>query len=677
MSEIKTFPFNKEDFDQIKNYKFGKNWPVVYIIEDGKEIYIGETTRLHGRSKEHFDNPERRKLKDIHIITDEEYNKSAVLDIESSLIKYVSADGIFVLQNGNEGLQNHNYYDRQKYVTKFEFAWEKLMEMGLVRNTLENLKNTDLFKYSPYKSLTEDQLFVANKIFEDIQKNQANTFVVNGKPGTGKTILATYLFKYLKEKDETKNLNIGLVVPMASLRKTIGKVFSKIKGLKSSMVIGPNDVVKQKYDLLIVDESHRLQRRKGIMGYGAFDNVNKHLGLDNTGNQLDWIIKSSKHQIFFYDENQSVKPADIRAEDFRKINAKYYELHTQMRVEAGEDFIKFVDDIFNLKIPQKTKFPNYDFRFFDNIEEMIGEIKIKDKKHSLARVVAGYAWPWHTKPGSISSQKHDIEIDDLKLVWNSTAPDWVNSPNAINEVGCIHTVQGYDLNYVGVIIGPEFTYDIKKNKFSVDREKYFDTNGRNGITDPNELERYIINIYKTLLTRGIRGTYIYVVDENLRNYFKKVLDVEVTKYNEVTIPKKVLSPYTVEMVSIPLVGSAPCGAPLLGENNIEEMIMVEKSKIKSGAKYFILQADGDSMNLAGINDGDLVLCRFAEKGETGDKVVALLEGENVTIKYYDKKDGLRILLPKSTNKTHQPIIPEEGDSVQGIVQEVIERIIEE
>ena len=98
---------------------------------------------------------------------------------------------------------------------------------------------------------------------------------------------------------------------------------------------------------------------------------------------------------------------------------------------------------------------------------------------------------------------------------------------------------------------------------------------------------------------------------------------------------------------------------------------MEKTKIKPGFKYFILRAEGDSMNKAGINDKDLVLCRYSEKGETGDKVVALLGGEKVTIKYYDKKDGRRILLPKSTNPVHQPIISEEGDMVQGIVQEVI------
>lgn len=113
-------------------------------------------------------------------------------------------------------------------------------------------------------------------------------------------------------------------------------------------------------------------------------------------------------------------------------------------------------------------------------------------------------------------------MDGLKLIWNSTAKGWVNSPNAINEIGCIHTVQGYDLNYVGVIIGPEFSYDFNNNKFIVNKDRYFDSNGRKGISDELELEGYIKNIYKTLLTRGIEGTYLYIVDDNLRKHFKNV-----------------------------------------------------------------------------------------------------------------------------------------------------------
>ena len=182
-----------------------------------------------------------------------------------------------------------------------------------------------------------------------------------------------------------------------------------------------------------------------------------------------------------------------------------------------------------------------------------------------------------------------------------------------------------------------------------------------------------MNIYKTLLTRGIKGTYIYVVDDKLRAKFKEIIREEHHLLRSADESGLIKSPITVEMVRVPLVGSAPCGNPLLGKENIEEYIPIEKSKIKPGYRYFILRAEGDSMNLAGIEDGDLVLCRFGEKGETGDRVVALLSGENVTIKEYGpRENGVRLLLPKSSNKSHSPITPGEGDAVQGIVQEVIE-----
>lgn len=681
MSNIVTFKYDKDHFDQIKNYNFGINWPVVYVLEDKKEIYIGQTVNAYYRSKQHYENPERKKLNEIHIITDEEFNVSATLDIESWLIQYISADNKYILQNGNSGLKNHNYYDRVKYKTKFEIVWNELRDMGIVKNTLEDLRNSDLFKYSPYKSLTEDQFDITKEIFKNLKKNEINTFIVNGGAGTGKTILATYLFKFLKEQEETKHLSMAFVVPMTQLRHSIKKVFKKIKGLSSGMVIGPSQVINNKYDLVIVDESHRLHKPQNISNLGSHYKNNELLGLSKKkGTELDWIVKSSKKQIFFYDKNQSVGPSGISHEEFEKIKGSNLFLTEQMRIEASGDYVKFIDEFFNLKTRGKKDFGNYDFKIYDSIHKLFNDIKEKNEKHGLSRVVAGYAWPWHTKSGNKSRiQEYDIEIDGYKAIWNSTVKDWMNSPNAINEVGCIHTVQGYGLNYTGVIIGPEFGYDPERKRFFVDKKKYFDKNGRNGITDPNELKRYIINIYKILLTRGIKGTYVYIVDENLRNYFRKQLGQKTTEktdfkgfYNE----EKIVSPFTMEMIRIPLVGSAPCGNPLLGEENIEEYIEVEKNKIKPGAKYFIVRADGDSMNNAGINDKDLVLCRYSEKGETGDKVVALLGGENVTIKYYDKKNGRRILLPKSTNPRHQPIIPEEGDVVQGVVQEVLNRIID-
>ncbi|MFH1200773.1 MAG: DNA/RNA helicase domain-containing protein [bacterium] len=672
MSEIKTFSFNKDNFDQIKKYKFGKNWPVVYLIENGKEAYIGETIRAYQRTREHLENPERNDLKNIHLISDEEYNVSATLDIESWLIEYMSAEESFILQNGNDGLKNHNYFDKEKYKAKFEIIWKKLQEMHLVKKDLINIRNSDLFKYSPYKALTDDQISVCLDLFNKIKLGREEAFIINGKPGTGKTILAIYLVKYLKEQEGTKHLEVALVVPMAQLRGTVKKVFSKVKGLKSSMVIGPNDVTKREYDILIVDEAHRLKQRKNITNYASFDKTNKSFGLDNSGTEMEWIMKSSKIQILFYDENQSIRPSDLGSQKFRELNATHYDLISQQRIEAGEEYLNFIDDLFDMQDVGKYKFPDYDIEIYSDINKMVSDIKKKDSELQLCRIVAGYAWEWKSKK---NPNIHDIEIDGLKLKWNSTNKDWVNSKNSINEVGCIHTVQGYDLNYVGVIIGPELSYDELNNKLVINAENYWDANGWRGISDPNELERYIINIYKTLLTRGIKGTYIYVVDEKLAKYFNNKFCNKIS-INQQIVKEKIVSPYTKEMIGIPLVGSAPCGEPLLGENNVEEIIMVEKSKIKPGTKYFILRASGDSMDKAGINNGDLVLCRYSEKGETGDRVVALLS-DNVTIKMYDKKDGRRILLPKSTNNIHQPIIPDEGDSVQGIVQEVIKKSDEE
>jgi DUF2075 family protein/DNA replication protein DnaC len=516
MSNIKTLPFNKNSFSEIRKYHFGCNWPVVYVLENSKEIYIGETTSLYNRSRQHYENPERAKLKNIHIITDEEYNKSAALDIESMLIQYISAEGTLLLQNGNHGLSNHNYYEKEKYKAKFETVWEKLKEMGKVKKDLIQIKNSDIFKYSPYKALTEDQIRVTKKIIKNIKINNKKTHIINGKPGTGKTILAIYLIKRLREIPETKNLNVALVIPMTSLRKTLKKVFKNISGLKPNMVIGPNEVINKKYDILIIDEAHRLKRRINISHYATFDTTNRHLDLGNGGTELDWIKLSSKHQILFYDKNQSIRPTDIRHEQILQLDALKYELETQMRVLGGEEYINFVDGLFNLKDISTYKISDYEFKICDSVYELVDTITVKNKEHGLARIVAGYAWPWKTKKGG----EFDIEIGGLKLIWNSTNQDWVNSPNSINEVGCIHTVQGYDLNYTGVIIGPELSYDKTNNKLVVDAKKYMDINGKRSITDPAELERYIINIYKTLLTRGIMGTYIYIVDDKLREYFK-------------------------------------------------------------------------------------------------------------------------------------------------------------
>jgi DUF2075 family protein len=516
---ITTHKFNREVLERLHVIKYSEDWPVVYILEDGAQMYIGETMSATNRFRQHLDNPVREKLKSAHLITDDEFNKSATLDIESQLIQYIAADQKFRLQNGNGGLANHEYFDREKYQAKFEIIWQELQKMGLAHKDLIQLRNSDIFKYSPYKALTEEQIDIVNKIKMSLIKGEHKTHIIKGEPGTGKSVLATYLCKYLTLFKETKDLNIALVIPQSGLRKTLKKVFSKINGLNSSIVIGPSDVVGNHYDLLIVDEAHRLRRRINLSSYGPFDKANKFYELGNQGTQLDWIMFASNSQVLLYDGNQSVVPGDIRSDKILNLNASEYNLTSQLRVLAGNDYIEYINNLLSLQQQDKPDFGEYDFRYFTNLSEMIQLVKQQDRKHGLSRLVAGYAWTWETKKGG----DFDIELDGLKLKWNSTNIDWVNSKNAINEVGCIHTVQGYDLNYVGVIIGPELSYDSLSNNLIVHKDKYMDINGKRTLESQEELEKYIINIYKTLLTRGIRGTYIHAVDKDLEKYLKNKL----------------------------------------------------------------------------------------------------------------------------------------------------------
>jgi hypothetical protein len=521
MGFIKTYEYDKNSFHEIGEYKYGKNWPVVYILEGGKEAYVGETTDAYKRSHQHYHVPERNKLKSIHIIGDDEFNKSAALDIEALLIEYMSADGIFKLQNGNAGLRNHKYYNKELYHDgKFELIWKELQKNGLAEKNLIQIRNSDLFKFSPYKALTDDQLEIAKTIARQVLTEDNSSHMIKGEPGSGKTVLAVFLVKYFLQMGKLADSNIGLVIPMTSLRKTLKAVFKGIKGLKAGMVIGPNDVVKKDYDILIVDEAHRLTRRKGIQGYKAYDDVNKKLGLDpKTATQMDWIERSAKHVIVFYDANQSIKPADIVRERFKGFSGNQYLLESQMRVLGGHGYIEYIDHILNLSQSCKKTFSNYELLLFDDVSSMVEKIKLRNKEVGLSRNVAGFAWEWISKK---DKSKCDIRIDGYEYMWNSANQDWVNSKNAVNEIGCIHSIQGYDLNYTGVIIGPELM--MRDGVLIVDKGKYFDKKGKFDVQDVEQLKVYIRNIYKVLLSRGIRGTYIYVCDHGLREYFRRFVD---------------------------------------------------------------------------------------------------------------------------------------------------------
>ena len=201
-------------------------------------------------------------------------------------------------------------------------------------------------------------------------------------------------------------------------------------------------------------------------------------------------------------------------------------LLTQWRCRGGNDYVNYVKAILEGKVSNRQEIKNYDFKLYNDVDQMVNDIKNLNDDLGLCRVAAGYAWEWNTK-GLPTHQTdiYDIEIDDYKYKWNHTQDNWIGTENSINEIGCIHTVQGYDLNYLGVIIGEDIKYDKNRKEIYADSRNYYDKMGKASIADkPELLKEYLLNIYLTMMTRGIRGTYVYVCDPDLREYMSQYID---------------------------------------------------------------------------------------------------------------------------------------------------------
>ena len=576
---------------EIAAVNHGTNWPVVYLIYNDSEVYVGETTSAYVRYGQHADKNgkyycDRRRLNQIKIVFDDQFNKSAILDIEQNLIHLLETDAAIEegkgrhgrkLQNKNAGQSySHDYYNRSIYQAKVEAIWNHLFKKRFVNNPFPEIKNSDLFKYSPYTSLTAEQELVCRDIIRDIiaklSCGQNGMAVIRGVAGTGKSLVLINMimtllksqtvhydydfeqdseddlderyalhaelerfYKTWMEKTGHTDLKIGFVVPMSSIRATFKMVFKyagkSTNGMRASMVIGPNEVVTDKderdYDLVFVDESHRLKRRVAMSGteMGAFDKCCHKLNLPpQEATHLDFLVRKSRYQVLVYDENQSIKPTDIPASKMKAILETHTtirrELKSQMRCQGGGDFMHYIDDIFSLRNPTYQSFGDYDFKLYDNPNAMIDYICCCDAKEDLCRTLAGYSWEWVSKNGG---NKPDIDLDGKKYFWNKNSSQWIlySKPQ---EIGCVHTSQGYDLNRVAVILGREIDYDPATQSIVIDRSLFFDSKVKQQTTDI-QLKQFIINAYKVMLVRGIKGCYVYAYNKNLRDYLKQFIPV--------------------------------------------------------------------------------------------------------------------------------------------------------
>lgn len=553
------------------------NWPVVYVLDapgslnSAGEVYVGETLSASNRLRQHLDSPLKKHLRTARVVIDEKFNKSVCLDLESYLIRMLAGDGQYQVLNRNDGIVEADYFDRATYRESFLDVFERLRADGVFTRTVPEIVNSDLFKLSPFKALTVDQASAVEDILEglfaDLREGVGNTIVVQGDPGTGKTVIAIFLLKLLRDiaravpgeepdadsmfsdffvegyPEVAAGLRLGLVVPQQSLRKSIQKVFARTPGLSKDMVLTPFEVGEssEHFDVLVVDETHRLNHRanqpSGPQNKKFADITTNLFGSDDlTKTQLDWIRAKSSHQIFLVDAAQAVRPADLPATTLGALVSeatgadRLYRLHSQLRVKAGSDYIGYVRAILNpdplLAPTERREFGEYDLRLFDDFATMRVEIRSRDAEVGLARLVAGYAWKWKSKDDPAG---WDIELGGIRMPWNRSQVDWIASPTSLDEIGSIHTVQGYDLNYAGVVIGNDLRYDPVARRLLFDRSSYFDTKGMENnvklgiVYTDDDLLRFSTNIYAVLMTRGILGTYVYVCDPPLREYLKRFL----------------------------------------------------------------------------------------------------------------------------------------------------------
>ncbi|MCA9348664.1 DUF2075 domain-containing protein [Candidatus Saccharibacteria bacterium] len=371
-----------------------------------------------------------------------------------------------------------------------------------------------------------DEQKVAFEKARSVARNTStkSVVIIKGGPGTGKSVISVNLLGQLL----IDQLNAVFVAPNASFRdvmvKRLAKEHSKVrvknlfKGSAGFVDADPNT-----FDALIIDEAHRLKRKGAFMYRGI--------------NQVEDVIRAGKTSIFFIDDDQAIRPDDIGSvKELKRLADEYdaeiheIELTAQFRCSGAEGYINWLNHVFQLK-----ETANYDgwedgdfeFKVFDDPNEMRRAIKAKHDAGFKARVLAGYAWKWTSaREGNPDAEVEDVSIPefDFSMPWNSrkVGTTWAEDDEGIHQVGCIHTSQGLEFDYVGVIIGNDLQYDPETMTFVTSHENYKDGEGKKGLKDdPKELNRLVRNIYKVLMTRGMKGCYVYTTSPSLKNYLNK------------------------------------------------------------------------------------------------------------------------------------------------------------
>lgn len=574
------------------------------------------------------------------------------------------------------------------------------------KNLADNLES--LLKGNEEFLMIDDQKVVYERSLRLALRSESgekNVIIVEGGPGTGKSVVAVNLLV----KSIAKNLNSRYVTRNSAPRQVYeAKLVNSYKRSRISNLFSGSgsftETEKNYFDFLIVDEAHRLNEKSGLFSKGE--------------NQIKEIINSSKCSVFFIDESQKVTFKDIGEKGEIEKWAKYlgakitnFKLESQFRCNGSDSYLSWLDNTLQIRETANPKFDvsDYDFRIIKDPEEL--HLIIKSKNHdNKARVVAGYCWDWISKENPILK---DIVIGDYKATWNlnDDGQAWIIKPDSVEEVGCIHTCQGLEVDYIGVIVGKDLivrngsVITNPKERAATDKsldgfKKFYKTNRLEALRKADEI---IKNTYRTLMTRGQKGCYVYFEDEETRQYFEsriiklnKVVEGTQTetikKQSDQMLPFRILPkdeavPYR---NCVPLYDLEIAAGDFSDVQHVENVKWVELPEhFKHSKDLFVAKVVGESMNRR-IRNGSYCLFKANPVGTRNGKIVLakLLDstdteaGGHYTVKIYESEKKYSVdgtwehtvitLKPDSDNPDFKPIVfTENVEEKVSIIAELI------
>lgn len=537
------------------------DYPTVYIIDDeisgnkkhNYSVYVGETSDINRRTQQHKSDTTREDFKrlrksetsEMYVIGHRYFNKSLTLDIENKLLQYLlSSESVKNVSNRRGNPQN-DYYTSDMMDSIFSKVWRKLHSLNSVLFPIESvIHDSALFKASPFHKLTKEQNNAKNEIILRIlsilsQNMEGELILVEGEAGSGKTVLMSSLLYELFNSDELPinkdKVSVHLLVNHEQ-QLTVYQQLAKKLGLNNKngvdVVMKPTSFINLQSktnskvaDIVIVDEAHLLLTQ-GKQSYRG-------------KNHLKDLLANAKVVVAVFDKNQILTTEQIWENDDLaeiRLDAQYIvSLRNQMRINAQQSTIDWIRSLVDKQVIYPfRKDDKYDFRVFDSPQEMYDAIKEKNQhqENGISRMLATYDWKFKQKGKPEDDQYWNVTIGDFSMPWNLQLPkdkaaknlSWAEQKQTIAEVGSTYTIQGFDLNYAAVIIGPSVKYRDGKIIFDPSASCNEKAIRNRTLADGTKMkfgETLLKNELNVLLTRGVNGLYLFAVDEELQEALKE------------------------------------------------------------------------------------------------------------------------------------------------------------